>query len=538
MRRHLVNSTISLLSVLVATGCAEKVDTSKNLQEAPSAIARILGPALLDDCPQGGVEMEYGIDSNASGVLDDEEVNGSYSICHGEAGLEGAPGEACYAVEQEGEVYVLQCPGQEAVPLPAGPPGQAGVTGETGMPGEQGMDGANGLQVLVVTADEPWGETCPSGGVRIHSGLDTNGNGVLDADEVTENNAVCHGAQGEKGDQGDQGDKGEPGETGKQGPPGMDGLNGKDGETGKQGPLGMDGKVGEDGAPGKQGPPGLDGFNGADGEPGTDGLNGKDGATGEQGPPGLEGPYGEPGINGLNGKDGAKGDQGLPGADGLSGNDGKDGLPGPPGTVGEAGPPGENGLPGTHGTNGAKGDTGLPGADGKDGQDGLPGADGLSGNDGKDGLPGPSGTVGEAGPPGQNGLPGTHGTNGAKGDTGPAGPPGPAGAGAGASVLYLYGCSGNEHALMNPPGVCPDGWTEANYKSVHSGTSSNYYKWNKIRTCYRMDKACSSMYLYGNNQQANSCPSGWTDANYRIFFSGYGSNGKYDNVIRSCFYCP
>lgn len=266
MRRHLVNSTISLLSVLVATGCAEKVDTSKNLQEAPSAIARILGPALLDDCPQGGVEMEYGIDSNASGVLDDEEVNGSYSICHGEAGLEGAPGEACYAVEQEGEVYVLQCPGQEAVPLPAGPPGQAGVTGETGMPGEQGMDGANGLQVLVVTADEPWGETCPSGGVRIHSGLDTNGNGVLDADEVAENNAVCHGAQGEKGDQGDQGDKGEPGETGKQGPPGMDGLNGKDGETGKQGPLGMDGKVGEDGAPGKQGPPGLDGFNGADGD--------------------------------------------------------------------------------------------------------------------------------------------------------------------------------------------------------------------------------------------------------------------------------
>ena len=93
------------------------------------SIARILGPALVDDCPQGGVEMEYGVDTNASGVLDDDEVNGSYSICHGEAGQDGAPGEACYAVEQEGSVFLLQCPGQEAVPLPVGPPGPPGQDG-------------------------------------------------------------------------------------------------------------------------------------------------------------------------------------------------------------------------------------------------------------------------------------------------------------------------------------------------------------------------------------------------------------------------
>ena len=55
-----------------AVACGEKtiidgpgVDAWVAPPNAPvSSLARVLGPALLDDCPSGGVELEYGIDSN------------------------------------------------------------------------------------------------------------------------------------------------------------------------------------------------------------------------------------------------------------------------------------------------------------------------------------------------------------------------------------------------------------------------------------------------------------------------------------------
>ena len=72
------------------SACQEQeIDTQR--QDAPSSLARVLGPALTDECPAGGVELEYGIDTNQDGTLDDLEGNGSYSICHGEAGQDGKP---------------------------------------------------------------------------------------------------------------------------------------------------------------------------------------------------------------------------------------------------------------------------------------------------------------------------------------------------------------------------------------------------------------------------------------------------------------
>jgi hypothetical protein len=46
---------------------------------------------------------------------------------------------------------------------------------------------------LVRQDPEPAGANCPDGGVRIESGLDLNGDGILEANEVTETNYVCSG---------------------------------------------------------------------------------------------------------------------------------------------------------------------------------------------------------------------------------------------------------------------------------------------------------------------------------------------------------
>ena len=57
-------------------------------------------------------------------------------------------------------------------------------------------------------------ETCPAGGVLIEQGIDENGNGVLDDDEVDTVDKVCHGADGSDGTNGINGTSGSlPAET-------------------------------------------------------------------------------------------------------------------------------------------------------------------------------------------------------------------------------------------------------------------------------------------------------------------------------------
>lgn len=59
-----------------------------------------------------------------------------------------------------------------------------------------GADGADGISELAIVQPEPAGTNCPSGGVAILSGIDTNHNGKLDASEVASTQYVCSGGVG------------------------------------------------------------------------------------------------------------------------------------------------------------------------------------------------------------------------------------------------------------------------------------------------------------------------------------------------------
>ncbi len=61
-----------------------------------------------------------------------------------------------------------------------------------GTPGTPGADGS-----LVRIETEPPGANCAAGGVAISTGADTNGNGVLDPDEVTDIQYVCNDESGD-----------------------------------------------------------------------------------------------------------------------------------------------------------------------------------------------------------------------------------------------------------------------------------------------------------------------------------------------------
>ena len=167
----------------------------------------------------------------------------------------------------------------------AGIQGPAGTNGTNGIDGTNGTNGTNGLNTLVATTTVTAGAQCPTGGVKLEYGLDINGNGLLDATEITSSltKFVCNGAVGA---------------TGPQGPIGLTGPAGATGATGPQGPIGLTGATGPAGTTGATGPQGPVGLTGPVGPVGATGPIGLTGATGPQG---AQGPAGTNGTAVLNG---------------------------------------------------------------------------------------------------------------------------------------------------------------------------------------------------------------------------------------------
>jgi len=112
----------------------------------------------------------------------------------GSVGLTGAQGPA----GPQGSVGLTGATGPQG---PQGPQGQIGLTGpqgETGAIGETGLTGPIGLSALINTTVEPAGANCANGGTKIETGLDANGNGILDGGEViiSLTRFVCNGSNG------------------------------------------------------------------------------------------------------------------------------------------------------------------------------------------------------------------------------------------------------------------------------------------------------------------------------------------------------
>ena len=111
---------------LVLAGCdAGFDDRAQSPEGSPSTVVSQLP---LEDCtafgcPNGCVQLDYGVDDNANGALDAAEVDGTEYICHGATGETGAQGEPG-AAGQDGE------------------DGTAGTQGPQGEPGADGQDGA------------------------------------------------------------------------------------------------------------------------------------------------------------------------------------------------------------------------------------------------------------------------------------------------------------------------------------------------------------------------------------------------------------
>jgi hypothetical protein len=170
-----------------------EVDTSNfvcNQGTGERSLVLVTPEPLGQNCPEGGQRIDTGIDDNDDGVLDPGEIDLSNYVCNSPDGADGVAGGN--AVRVQPEPAGVNCP-NGGLAIQTGPDtndnqalDDAEVTSTT-----YSCDGL-GTQALVTTSAEPAGMNCPNGGTRIDSGLDANGNGTLDPGELGTPQFICN----------------------------------------------------------------------------------------------------------------------------------------------------------------------------------------------------------------------------------------------------------------------------------------------------------------------------------------------------------
>lgn len=153
------------------------------------------------NCPAGGHKIESGLDANGSGVLDAGEILATSFICNGENGTNGL----LSLVQVQSEPAGANCAnGGQRIDSGIDANGNGLLDAEeqstayvcNGSDGSNGTDGSDGSMALVSLISEPAGENCEAGGYRLDSGLDMNDNSVLDVIEIQTTAYICNGTGG------------------------------------------------------------------------------------------------------------------------------------------------------------------------------------------------------------------------------------------------------------------------------------------------------------------------------------------------------
>ena len=126
-----------LIAMIIAIVFAACGDDGKN---GLSALTSFSEEEAGENCVNGGMKVDTGLDKSRDGVLDENEVQDTKYICNGEAGTNGIDGTDGVA----GEKGDKGDPGVDGVDGTDGTNGTDGVDGEKGDKGDPGVDGTDG----------------------------------------------------------------------------------------------------------------------------------------------------------------------------------------------------------------------------------------------------------------------------------------------------------------------------------------------------------------------------------------------------------
>lgn len=236
----------------------------------PLAAAQIVQQKTLNEgdpnCPTGGIAVMVGENTDSNEALEGNEIQAVAYVCKGEKGCDvvvttSVPSNSypectvgstqrlgiliSSGVDCDSDGNIDDGESTDAV-LCRGSKGTNGSYSAQGGGTDDGADGEDGTAAEFVLTEEPAGENCKEGGMKVENRFDANGNGSFEDSEISVN-YICNGESPQGG----------KGEQGRQGLAGMDGNNGADGAKGERGDKG---EQGEQGIPGEPGEAGSDGY--------------------------------------------------------------------------------------------------------------------------------------------------------------------------------------------------------------------------------------------------------------------------------------
>lgn len=139
------------------------------------------------NCASGGIAIHEGVDDDGDGTLDRDEIDSTNYVCSGSPN-----GSALVATSDEAAGD--NCPnGGTSVRTGLDANGNAVLDEAEVQSTVYVCNGIDGTSQLVATQPEQPGNNCTMGGIAILVGTDLDRDGVLDSNEVTSTSYVCDG---------------------------------------------------------------------------------------------------------------------------------------------------------------------------------------------------------------------------------------------------------------------------------------------------------------------------------------------------------
>ncbi len=191
MNRNTLNGWKSFVLMICLTAC--EVEEGAIGPDGLISLIKTTQEPVGENCSEGGIRIDTGIDGNSNDQLDDDEISSTNYICNGTSGQDGIsslasvssepPGDNC----QEGGIRVdsgLDSNVNNVLDVDE-------ITNSTFI-----CHGSSPQSSLMIIENESAGSNCSNGGIRIHTGIDDNENDVLDSEEIDVTRFICNGRDG------------------------------------------------------------------------------------------------------------------------------------------------------------------------------------------------------------------------------------------------------------------------------------------------------------------------------------------------------